>query len=171
MADVDRLNDLRRFYDLLAALERKLGGKRTLADCDGRMDWPRRGVYFFFETGEIRVHSGQGLRVVRVGTHARTSGGRTTLWKRLSRHRGVRKSGGGDHRGSIFRLHVGTALINRDRLAAGSRRYIGAKAPAPAQQCAWLSSRWNKPSASTSARCRSCGWLWMTTPAPPASAG
>ncbi len=112
---MDRLNDLRRFYDLLAALERKLGGKRLLADCDGRMDWPPRGVYFFFEPGEIRTHSGQGPRVVRVGTHALAGGSRTKLWKRLSQHQGVRKSGGGNHRGSIFRLHVGTALIKRDK--------------------------------------------------------
>jgi hypothetical protein len=112
---MDRLNDLRRFYEILAALEGKLGGKRLLANCDGRMDWPQRGVYFFFEPGEIRTHSGKGPRVVRVGTHALASGSRTTLWKRLSQHQGVRKSGGGNHRGSIFRLHVGTALLKRDR--------------------------------------------------------
>lgn len=111
---MNRLNDRRRFYDLLAALERKLGGKRLLANCDGRMDWPPRGVYFFFEPGENRTHSGESPRVVRVGTHALASGSRTTLWNRLSQHQGVRKSGGGNHRGSIFRLHVGTALINRD---------------------------------------------------------
>jgi hypothetical protein len=35
----------------------------------------------------------------------------TKLWTRLSQHRGQNKSGGGNHRGSIFRLIVGTALI------------------------------------------------------------
>jgi hypothetical protein len=41
------------------------------------------------------------------------SGGSTTLWGRLSAHRG-QLGGGGNHRGSIFRLIVGTALIARD---------------------------------------------------------
>jgi hypothetical protein len=36
-----------------------------------------------------------------------------TLWKRLSQHKGVSKSGGGNHRGSIFRRHVGGALMER----------------------------------------------------------
>jgi hypothetical protein len=102
------------FYTILDLLEHKLGGKRVLASCDGRMNWPQRGVYFFFESWEMRIHSGEGPRVVRVGTHALTRGSQTTLWNRLSQHRGSIKSGGGNHRGSIFRLHVGTALINRD---------------------------------------------------------
>ena len=111
---MDRLDDLSRFYAILATLEHRLGGKRLLAACDGRMHWPQRGVYFFFEPGEIRTHSGKGPRVVRVGTHALTSSSRTTLWNRLSQHQGTLKGGGGNHRGSIFRLHVGTALIKRD---------------------------------------------------------
>src|SRR5262249_48320681 len=46
---------------------------------------------------------------------------RTSLWHRLSQHRGVRSSGGGNHRGSIFRLHVGTALSSaRPVLRCGS---------------------------------------------------
>src|ERR1039458_7172696 len=35
------------------------------------------------------------------------------LWTRLSQHKGQQSSGGGNHRGSIFRLIVGTALIKR----------------------------------------------------------
>ena len=54
--------------------------------------------------------------MVRVGTHALKDGSRTTLWKRLSQHQGVRRSGGGNHRGSIFRLLTGQALIARDGL-------------------------------------------------------
>jgi len=77
------------------------------------MGWPRRGVYFFFETGEARTDSGTGLRVVRVGTHALKEGSQTSLWTRLSQHRG-RTSGGGNHRGSIFRLLIGGALLARD---------------------------------------------------------
>ena len=77
------------------------------------MDWPSRGVYFFFEPGEFRTHNCAEPRVVRVGTHALISGSRTTLWNRLSNHRGVAASGLGNHRGSIFRLLVGTALMTR----------------------------------------------------------
>jgi hypothetical protein len=112
-----RLQDIKKFYSLLGNLEEKIGSKRTLADCTGRMDWPERGVYFFFEPGEYRATSGEGLRVTRVGTHGLKTGSSSTLWKRLRQHRGTlsgSRPGGGNHRGSVFRLHVGTALINRD---------------------------------------------------------
>ena len=95
-------------------LEKQLGGVRRLSQSHGRLGWPKRGVYFFREPGEQRCHSGSGPRIVRVGTHALKAGARTTLWNRLSQHRGTKRSGGGNHRGSIFRLIVGTALIARD---------------------------------------------------------
>jgi hypothetical protein len=109
-----RLQDLIRFYSILSRLEKTISGARALADCRGRMKWPARGVYFFREAGENRSDTGEGPRVVRVGTHALKAGGSTTLWGRLSTHRGQLRSGGGNHRGSIFRLIVGTALIARD---------------------------------------------------------
>lgn len=109
-----RLEHLIRFYSILDALERKLGSARTLANCSGRMNWPRRGVYFFREPGESRSDSGVGPRIVRVGTHALKANGRSRLWGRLSAHRGQLHSGGGNHRGSIFRLLLGTAAIRRD---------------------------------------------------------
>lgn len=102
-------SDIKRFYSALMRIEERNGGKRRLSSCNGRMDWPRRGVYFFFEPGENRG-AAAGLRVVRVGTHAVSKGSGTTLWNRLRTHRGV-YGGGGNHRGSIFRLHVGTALL------------------------------------------------------------
>jgi hypothetical protein len=105
-----RLDDLIRFYAILGCLERAVGGRRTLAACSARMDWPRRGVYFFMENGETRTDSGEGPRIVRVGTHALTSTSKTTLWTRLSQHRGRERSGGGNHRGSIFRLLIGSTL-------------------------------------------------------------
>jgi hypothetical protein len=100
-----------RFYDLLDALSEKLGGPRTLAESGGRR-WPTRGVYFFFEDSEDRRDSGQAPRVVRVGTHALKEGSRSTLGQRLGQHRG-RAAGGGNHRGSIFRLLIGQALQAR----------------------------------------------------------
>ena len=78
------------------------------------MDWPPRGVYFFHESGEARSGTGGGPRVVRVGTHGLKSGSGSTLWDRLSQHRGSSRSGRGNHRGSIFRLIVGIALAKRN---------------------------------------------------------
>ncbi|NNN07921.1 MAG: hypothetical protein HKL85_01855 [Acidimicrobiaceae bacterium] len=108
----ERLLALDEFYGQLQLLERAVGGKRILSECDGRMKWPRRGVYFFFEDGEFR-DDGVTPRVVRVGTHALRPS-KSTLWGRLSQHKGNvggSMPGGGNHRGSIFRLHVGTALL------------------------------------------------------------
>jgi hypothetical protein len=112
-----RLADLVRFYEILNTLEDKVGFPRKLADCSSRMDWPKRGVYFFFEDGEMRSDTGSGPRVLRVGTHALTVGSGTTLWTRLSQHKGQVKTGGGNHRGSIFRLIVGAALIRKHELS------------------------------------------------------
>jgi hypothetical protein len=106
----DRRDDLVKFYGILDRLEKSIGGERCLAACSGRMDWPRRGVYFFRELGETRSDTGSGPRIVRVGTHALKAGSRTKLWTRLSQHKGQSSTGGGNHRGSIFRLIVGNAL-------------------------------------------------------------
>ena len=73
-SDSPRLADTIRFYDILERIERRVGGAHVLANCNGRMNWPERGVYFFYEYGETRSGSGCGLRVVRVGTHAVSAG-------------------------------------------------------------------------------------------------
>ncbi len=114
--DTARRDHLIRFYSILDRLENQIGGARKLAECSGRMRWPNRGVYFFREAGEQRADTGTGPRIVRVGTHALTSGSATTIWTRLSQHKGQTSTGGGNHRGSIFRLIVGAALIRRDEL-------------------------------------------------------
>ena len=112
-------SDVRRFYDILGELESRMGRTRTLTACDARTGWPARGVYFFFERGEVREDGT--LRVVRIGTHAVSQGSKTVLWGRLKQHRGAGKAGevgGGSHRGSVFRRHVGEALMRSRRLAA-----------------------------------------------------
>ena len=109
-----RREHLIRFYSTLDELEKNIGGERKLADCSGRMNWPSRGVYCFREPGESRTDTGNGPRIVRVGTHALKTGSGTKLWTRLSQHKGQTGTGGGNHRGSIFRLIVGAALITRD---------------------------------------------------------
>jgi hypothetical protein len=110
---MNRLEDLKRFYALLDAIERCNHGGGKLSDCSGRMTWPTRGVYFFREFGENRTDTGNGLRIVRIGT---TTGVKSTLWKRLRGHKGTEKTSGGNHRGSVFRLLVGTALIKKNHL-------------------------------------------------------
>jgi hypothetical protein len=111
----ERREHLLQFYSILDHLEQEIGGERKLTDCSGRMEWPMRGVHFFREQGEVRSDTGAGPRIVRVGTHALKDGSRTKLWTRLSQHRGP-SDGRGNHRGSIFRLIVGAALIRRDKL-------------------------------------------------------
>lgn len=106
----NRKADLQRFYVLLEILEKKIGGRRTLSSCSGKSHLPSHGVYFFMEPGEVRTHSGNDLRIVRVGTHGLKTGSKSTLWKRLSQHKGTELSGGGNHRCSIFRLLIGTTL-------------------------------------------------------------
>jgi hypothetical protein len=114
--DTERRTNLVRFYSTLNELENTVAGARRLADCTGGMKWPGRGVYFFRELDEQRSDTGAGPRIVRVGTHALKAGSGTKLWTRLSQHKGVQSTGGGNHRGSIFRLIVGAALIQRDGL-------------------------------------------------------
>jgi hypothetical protein len=106
-----RIEDLERFYSLTNRLKENLGGYRYLSQCDGGMSWPKRGVYFFFEPGEYRSDQ-ETLRVVRVGTHAVSQGSKSTLWSRLRSHRG-HISGEGNHRRSVFRLLIGSALIRQ----------------------------------------------------------
>ena len=123
-----RIQQLNRFYSILGALE-NLHGIRLLSECDGRMSWPRRGLYFFFESGENRSDSGGGARVVRIGTHGLKTGTRSTLWKRLKQHKGTSQSGGGNHRSSIFRLIVGTAIIRRQGFSTFPSWGKGSSAP------------------------------------------
>ncbi len=80
----------------------------------------QRCLLFLGKLGEERRESGEGLRVVRVGTHLIKNGGSNTkLWERLKAHKGT-KSGSGNHRGSVFRLLVGQALWNVQWLSPNS---------------------------------------------------
>jgi hypothetical protein len=108
-----RREHLAKVYSVIDRLELAISGERRLADCSARMHWPRRGVYFFREGGESRSDTGSGPRIVRVGTHALKAGSSTKLWTRLSQHKGQTSTGGGNHRGSIFRLIVGTAIARK----------------------------------------------------------
>lgn len=127
-----RSSDLDRFYSCLDSAHRCLGGYRRLADCSGHLDWPARGIFFLFEEGERRA-GGDGLRVVHVGTHGLLEGSRSTLWQRLAQHRGTLKPVGGNHRGSILRLHVGDALLRSGQSPVPVSDTWGKGSSAPSQ--------------------------------------
>ena len=106
----ERATHIDRFYDQIAAVEAKQGGKTKLANLNNRSQLPHRGVYFFFEPGEHRAEQPASQRVTRIGTHGLVAGSKSTLTGRLKTHRGS-LSGGGSHRSSIFRLLVGQAIL------------------------------------------------------------
>jgi hypothetical protein len=112
-------SDLDRFYAILAPLEIAIRQGQALSSYAGQRSFPERGVYFFREPGERRPTKELTSRIVRVGTHAVSAGSKSTLWHRLRAHLGT-QSGSGHHRSSIFRLHVGAALLSRDRVKIAS---------------------------------------------------
>ena len=107
------VDDVVNLYDCVIRLAEQSGGVRVLRECNGRMYWPRRGVYFFVDFHEQSMVSHGFPRIVRVGTHAVSNGAKSTLWQRLKTHKGT-ENGYGNHRGSIFRLHVGNAIMNKE---------------------------------------------------------
>lgn len=104
-----------KFYNCIFRLAESTGGVYTFKECSGKMPWPQRGVYFIVDFCEKSLFANKYPRIVRVGTHAVSKGSKSTLWRRLKAHKGT-GDGGGNHRGSIFRLHVGNAIKNKDNL-------------------------------------------------------
>jgi hypothetical protein len=101
-----RFDDLMR--RLMTGVDQGLPLARLLEG--GRL--PERGVYFFLDP--TTSNEQDQWRICRIGTHAVSLGSKSTLRARLRAHFGTR-SGSGNHRGSIFRLHVGNALLRRDQ--------------------------------------------------------
>ena len=119
--------DLERFYTFLSQLEELEHQGQRLESYSSRSPFPLRGVYFFREPGEYRFSKPNTYRIVRIGTHAVSANSKSTLWGRLKAHLGTR-SGGGNHRGSIFRLHVGSALLAKEGVAIPTWG-VGSSAP------------------------------------------
>ncbi len=114
---MSRMRDTDRFYEIMMHLEKRVDGTRCLVNCIGSMDWPKQGVYFFFERGETRK-TGE-LRVVRVGTHAVSQNSKIRLWDRLRTHRGTlsgKYRGGGKQRDSVFSPHDRRLCVETDDL-------------------------------------------------------
>jgi hypothetical protein len=105
-----RLSHYQQFYDLLLRLQKMPGQMIPFSELDGKK-LSKAGVYFFFDRHEFsRFYRKETLRVVRVGTHGVSKGSKSLLWTRLRTHRG-NDDGTGSHRSSIFRLHVGSAIL------------------------------------------------------------
>jgi len=113
------IEDIKYFYQILNLAENTTNGKQILGTKGKPSNFPDRGVYFFFEPVENRCEFGSGFKVIRVGTHALRLGSKSSLWDRLRQHKGYvtgRHPLGGNHRGSIFRKHVGNAIINKNKI-------------------------------------------------------
>ncbi len=111
-----RLKDLDRVYDLLARVAAVSPERLQLLSAHKAVNVSeKRGIYFFFECGEDRMSRPFHRRIVRIGTHSVSIGSKATLWNRLRTHRGG-GDGLGNHRGSIFRLHVGESLLRQSEL-------------------------------------------------------
>lgn len=107
LADSRRIRDLRRLY-LLIDEARREDATFLLENLPNRK-LPPRGVYIFLDPAEPNF-LGTSPRIVRIGTHAVSTGSKSTLRSRLRNHLGL-ANGAGNHRGSIFRLHVGRAML------------------------------------------------------------
>ena len=119
-----REKDIERFYALLKRLEERVGGLHLIKDFPSVVPPTAKGVYFIFESGEVRRCQPDRPRVVRVGTHGLTARSRSTIWTRLFEH--LMANGR-----SVFRNDINRALRKRggydDSLNHSTRitRYIG----------------------------------------------
>ena len=102
-----RIRDLDRLYSWIEA-ERAAGRVFPFANLSVSAV-PKRGVYIFLDPSE-RNFRRTAPRVVRIGTHAVSAGSQASLRDRLRTHLGPFNEIG-NHRGSIFRLHVGRAML------------------------------------------------------------
>jgi hypothetical protein len=120
-----RVRDMQRLYILINSLQE--AGKVFPLYKLHEQKLPKQGVYLFIDKKELNLLGKPG-RIVRIGTHAVSSGSRSTLRNRLKTHLGA-KDGTGNHRSSIFRLHVGQALFSSLRLSDYNKTW-GADRPA-----------------------------------------
>lgn len=116
----DRPAKLREFYRKLGVLYEQTDGPYFLDDVDGSMNWPDRGIYIFFSADtDLELDPVEEWHIVRIGTVGDCAGSASTLWDRLRAHRGTERgdyANGGNARGSIFRKHVGRAIIEHEGL-------------------------------------------------------
>jgi hypothetical protein len=111
-----RIEHLDQFYKLVSRISQiRKQPPAALKVHSAKSMFPERGVYFFIDCSEFRMTAPFINRITRIGTHSVSEGSKATLWNRLRTHRGG-TNGSGNHRGSIFRLHVGESLLRRSSL-------------------------------------------------------
>jgi len=78
---------------------------------------PKNGIYFFYEKGEFWGHGGNKPRIVRVGTHKDGNFGNRIAEHYLMNESKMNFSSNqpAPHERSIFRAHMGRALLNQHR--------------------------------------------------------
>jgi hypothetical protein len=110
---LDRQDAIESVYKCFGRLGKNAGLLTLREALNGTL--PAQGVYFFFDPRERTRFSRRLPRLVRIGTHGVSKGSKATLRDRLRTHFGT-MDGYGNHRASVFRLHVGEAIIRRDDL-------------------------------------------------------
>ncbi len=110
---LDRESAIGSFYKCFDQLH-QAGRMPTLREAL-RGELPNQGVYFFFDPNEPTRFAKRIPRLVRIGTHGVSKGSKATLRDRLRTHLGT-ADGYGNHRASVFRLHVGEAFIRQKDL-------------------------------------------------------
>ncbi len=103
------------FYDILHYYSDKYGLIKDFSSFTNKEKCPKQGLYIFLHKDEKRLLDPTRIRIARVGTHAVSQNSKTLLWHRLKTHKGT-NSGYGNHRSSIFRSYVGSAIIEREKL-------------------------------------------------------
>tara|TARA_E500000305_G_scaffold110047_1_gene116753 strand:- start:559 stop:1755 length:1197 start_codon:yes stop_codon:yes gene_type:complete len=88
---------------------------RQFSDFPSTKELPENGVYFFLDPTQTPTNTCLPGQVVRIGTHAVSKGSKATLRQRLRAHYGT-GDGYGNHRASVFRLHVGASIIHAEKL-------------------------------------------------------
>ena len=79
VTEEEDLRTLKGHFDcILHSLWVGQAGGRLISETTGKQPWPRRGVYFILDSS-VAAASGRMPRIVRVGTHAVSSGSKTTL--------------------------------------------------------------------------------------------
>ena len=104
---MNKCNDLNKFYELINKLE-KFESIDEFLKSEQKYS---KGVYFFFDPAE-KINNGYN-RIIRVGSHGLSAGVKSNLKGRLRQHKGF-INGGGNRRVSVFRRHVGNAIIKKE---------------------------------------------------------
>ncbi|KUG03474.1 hypothetical protein ASZ90_019110 [hydrocarbon metagenome] len=108
-----RKRDLDALYRILDWYEHREGNRIYIGEIS-RKTLPAKGWCFFYEKGECRQKTSE-PRIVRVESYSEQDE-KISIYNQLLTHRGNIAgvySGGGNHRRSFLRKHIGTAIMNK----------------------------------------------------------